>query len=199
MTDEAKKCLSWIRDEYNINFGLVEVNGKNIVDLVLEWHNKALEEKQEAKGKQNEDPNYKEDFKKVADENGRIWYNRTHLSEQREESRLIHPGELIVYKTSNGSGMMIVNSFDFESDFAARSYVELSSFNGDDNVSFVTRSAPGIESFTFANDEEIKNFFKYILDHNAPDFYYYFNLDSKSTPEYIKDRFTHYIKELLNL
>ena len=93
--------------------------------------------------------------------------------------------------------MMIVNSFDFESDFAARSYVELSSFNEDDNVSFVTESAPGIESFTFANAEEIKNFFKYILDHNAPDFYYYFNLDSGSTPDYIKERYTHYIKELI--
>lgn len=48
MTDEAKKCFAWIQDEYNINFELVEVNGKNIVDLVLEWHNKALKEKQEA-------------------------------------------------------------------------------------------------------------------------------------------------------
>ena len=92
---------------------------------------------------------------------------------------------------------MIVNSFDFESDFAARSYVELSTFNGDDNVSFVTRSAPGIESFTFATDEEIKQFFKDILDNNVKDFYYYFNLDSKSTPEYIKYKYTHYIKELI--
>ena len=197
MTDEAKKCLAWIQDEYNINFGLVEVHGKNIVDLVLEWHNKCLEEKQNAKGKQDEQPNLPDDFKKVTDENGRTWYNRTHLSIQREESRLIQTGDLIVYKTSNGSGMMIVNSFDFESDFAARSYVELSTFNGDDNVSFVTRSAPGIDSFSFATDEEIKQFFKDILDNNVKDFYYYFNLDSKSTPEYIKDKYTHYIKELI--
>ena len=42
MTDEATKCFVWIQDKYNINIGLVEVNGKNIVDLVLEWYNKVL-------------------------------------------------------------------------------------------------------------------------------------------------------------
>ena len=44
MTNEAKRCLSSIRDEYGINFGLVEIGGKNIVDLTLEWCNKNLKE-----------------------------------------------------------------------------------------------------------------------------------------------------------
>ena len=42
MTENSKKCLEWIKDNYGISFDFVDVNGKNIVDLVLEWHNKML-------------------------------------------------------------------------------------------------------------------------------------------------------------
>ena len=196
MTDEAKKCLAWIQDEYNIKFGLVEVNGKNIVDLVLEWHNKILQE-QKKEEKRNEQPNTQVDFEKVTDENGRTWYNRTHITIQREESRLLHPGDIVKYTTTDGYGIMMIGSFDYESDFVARSYAEISTFKNSGHTYFVTKSCPGFDSFSFATDEEIKQFFKYILDNNIKDFYYYFNLDSKSTPEYIKDRYTHYIKELI--
>ena len=198
MTENSKKCLGWIKDNYGISFGLVDVNGKNIVDLVLEWHNKMLAEQEEKK--EEEDKNQL-DFKTTTDADGRLRFHRTHLTKQREESRMLHPGDIVKYESTYGNGIMIVNSFDYESDFVARSYIEKSYIKVDGTVNvyeyITTRSCPGFNSFVFANDEEIRQFFKDILDNNAKDFYYYFNLDSKSTPDYIKERYTHYIKELI--
>ena len=42
MTENSKACLAWIKEKHGVNFGLIDINGKNIVDLVLEWHNQAF-------------------------------------------------------------------------------------------------------------------------------------------------------------
>ena len=38
------------------------------------------------------------DYEEEIDDEGKIWYKRTHLYEQREDSRKLKPGDIIQYK-----------------------------------------------------------------------------------------------------
>ena len=63
------------------------------------------------------------DYGEVEDNNGRIWYKRTHFNAQRKDSRLLKKYDVIVAKRDLEEPLptiILIDSFDYESDFAAR-------------------------------------------------------------------------------
>ena len=218
-SEKTKACLAWLNENYNLTSLSVadivdltiEWNKKDAVDLTIEW-NKNNEMKnatfqQERKKKEEEEAKSRIDFDEEIDENGRVWYKRVHLYQQREESRKLKPGDIIRYTGSQGdfieNGMMIINRFDYESDFAARSYVQVTIWTKEKDPNYkhefvASGLAPGIYKFSFATEEEIKEFFDYIKKHEY-DFYYleYFIRDGEIVPDFIKKekRYAKYIEE----
>lgn len=156
-----------------------------------DWYKEKLKQEEEQKKIEAA----REDYKEEPDENGRIWYHRTHLFHQRPTSRKLGKGDIIQYTTGKGYGCMIVNSFDYESDFAARAFYSLEVWDGveDNNKTYISYGgggAPGIDSFTLATNDEIKNFFRTIKKHKPKEFDFYFN---KIVPDYVKDLYGEYI------
>ena len=59
------------------------------------------------------------DYEEVQDNNGRVWYKRTHFNAQRKESRQIEKYDVIITKSDLDEPVpyiLFVDSFDFESD-----------------------------------------------------------------------------------
>lgn len=212
-TGKTKACLAWLNENYN----LTALSVADIVDLVIEWNNKDAVENavqyyqslQEQKKKEEEAKPRIVDFKEETDKTGRVWYKRTHSYKQREESRKLKPGDIIKYVTTtidgiHEEGIMIVNGFDYESDFVARSYVQLTTWlkEKDPNYKhkFVSSSlAPGIDKFSFATEDEIKEFFNYIRENEYDHYFlFYFVRDGKYVPDFIKKekRYTKYIENV---
>ncbi len=211
-SEKTKDCLAWL----NKNYILSSLSIADIIDLTIEWNkNDAMKYaaqcyqwQQERKQKEEEKAKSRIDFNEETDENGRIWYKRTHLYQQREESRKLKPGDIIKYEATcpDGvyeEGIMIINSFDYESDFAARSYVQVSTWTKEKDPTykhkFVASSlAPGIDKFSFATEDEIKEFFDYIRKNEYEHYYlFYFVRDGKYVPEFIKKekQYAKYIEE----
>ena len=173
--EKTRDCLKTLKEKYD----LIHLSIAKIVGVVLEW-----------------------DEKEETDENGRTWYIETHWSHQRPDSRKLSPGDIIKFKANRGEGIMVVGSFDFESDFAARSYYMFEdhlSEDGKTTFKIVGNSyAPGLCEFSFATDEEIADFFKKVKEHgkfelsNETVFDFYFNSDF--TPEEIKSKIAKYIE-----
>lgn len=220
ITGKTKACLAWL----NANYNLTSLSVADIVDLTISWNNTdAMEnaaqyyQSQQEQKKKEDERNKKEeevaksriDFKEETDETGRIWYKCTHWHIQQEESRKLKPGDIIKYETTcpdgvHEEGIMIVNGFDYESDFAARSYVQLTTWTKEKDPNykhkFVSASlAPGIDKFTFATEDEIKKFFTYIKEEEYERYYlFYFVRDGKYVPDFIKKekRYTKYIENV---
>ena len=209
--EKTEACLAWLNKNYN----LTSLSVADIVDLTIEWNkNDAMEYavqyyqlRQERKQKEEEEVKSRIDFNEETDENGRIWYKRTHLYQQREESRKLKPGDIIKYTAQQGdfieNGIMIVNSFDYESDFVARSYVQVTTWTKEKDPNYkhkfvASGLAPGIDKFSFATEDEIKKFFTYIKEEEY-EFYYlhYFIIAHEYTPDFIKKekRYAKYIEE----
>jgi len=210
--EKTKACLEWL----NKNYRLTSLSIADIVDLTIEWNKKdameyaakCYEWKQEQKKKEEEEAKSRIDFNEETDENGRIWYKRTHLYQQREESRKLKPGDIIKYEATcpDGvyeEGIMIVDRFDYESDFAARSYVQVSTWTKEKDPNYkhkfvASDLAPGIDKFLFATEDEIRKFFTYIKEEEY-EFYYlhYFIIPHDYTPDFIKKekRYAKYIEE----
>ena len=88
-------------------------------------------------------------------------------------------------------GIMIVDSFDYESDFAARSYVQLTTWTKEKDPNYKHKFvafglAPGIKKFSFATEDEIKKFFTYIKEEEYEKYLFYFVRDGKYVPNFIK-------------
>lgn len=207
-TGKTKACLAWLNENYN----LTSLSVADIVDLTITWNNNdAMEnaaqyyqsqqeqkkKEEERKKKEEEEAKPRIDFKEETDETGSVWYKKTHLHKQREESRKLKPGDIIKYETTcpdgvHEEGIMIVNGFDYESDFVARSYVQLTTWTKEKDPNykhkFVSASlAPGIDKFTFATEDEIKKFFTYIKEEEYEKYYlFYFVRDGKYVPDFIK-------------
>ena len=119
--EKTKACLAWLNENYN----LTSLSVADIVDLTIEWNDKdAMEnaaqyyqwqqdqkKKEERKKKEEEETKPRMDFNEETDENGRIWYKRTHWYSQQEESRKLKPGDIIKYTANQGdfieNGIMI--------------------------------------------------------------------------------------------
>lgn len=210
--EKTKECLAWL----NKNYILSSLSIADIIDLTIEWNNKdamkyaaqCYQWQQERKQKEEEKAKSRIDFNEETDENGRIWYKRTHLYQQREESRKLKLGDIIKYEATcpDGvyeEGIMIVDSFDYESDFAARSYVQLTTWTKEKDPNYKHKFvasclAPGIDRFSFATEDEIKEFFDYIRENEYEHYFlFYFVKDGKYVPDFIKKekRYAKYIEE----
>ena len=208
--EKTKECLAWL----NKNYDLTSLSVADIVDLTITWNNKDAMEfaeqyyqwQQERKKKEDEEVKPRIDFNEEIDETGRVWYKRTHWYQQREESRKLKPGDIIKYSSNQGeyieNGIMMVDSFDYKSDFVARSYVQITTWTKEKdpnyNHKFVASGlSPGIEKFSFATEDEIKKFFNYIKDEAYEKYLFYFVRDEKYVPDFIKKekRYAKYIEE----
>ena len=131
------------------------------------------------------------DYEEVEDNNGRIWYKRTHFDTQRKESRLLEKYDVIVAKSDLEEPIptiMLINSFDYESDFAARCLYGKSVYYKDCERSEMWDSgfAPGFRYFSFATHEEIEELFNKINE--SPSLY-----GDCITNKEIKERYSEYL------
>ena len=107
------------------------------------------------------------DYEEVQDNNGRVWYKRTHFKAQRKESRQIEKYDVIITKSDLDEpvpNILFVDSFDFESDFAARCLYGKSVYYKDCerkkySETWYSGFAPCSKYFSFATHEEIEELF----------------------------------------
>ena len=134
------------------------------------------------------------DYEEVQDNNGRVWYKRTHFNAQRKESRLLKQYDVIVVKRDLEEPfptIMLIDSFDYESDFAARCFYGKSVYYKDYERIERTEMwyggfAPGFKYFSFATHEEIEELFDKINE--SPSLY-----EECITNKEIKERYSEYL------
>ena len=134
------------------------------------------------------------DYEEVEDNNGRIWYKRTHINAQRKESRLLGKYDVIVVKRDLEEPyptIMLIDSFDYESDFAARCFYGKSVYYEDFERKKHTEMwyggfAPCLQYFSFATHEEIEELFDKI---NESSYLYGECITNKE----IKERYSEYL------
>ena len=134
------------------------------------------------------------DYEEVEDNNGRIWYKRTHFKAQRKESRLLGKYDVIVAKRDLEEPhptIMLIDSFDYESDFAARCLYGKSVYYKDFERKKHTEMwyggfAPCLKYFSFSTHEEIEELFDKINE--SPSLY----ADCITNKE-IKERYSEYL------
>lgn len=208
-SEKTNECLAWLNKNYNLE----SLSIADIVNLTIEWNKKDAMENaaqyyqmpRERKQKEDEEKP-RIDFNEEIDETGRVWYKKTHWYPQREESRKLKPGDIIKYTANQGEfieeGIMIVKSFDYKSDFVARSYVQLTTWTKEKDPNYkhkfvASGLVPGINKFSFATEDEIKKFFTYIKEEAYEKYLFYFVRDGKYVPDFIKKekRYAKYIEE----
>lgn len=134
------------------------------------------------------------DYEEVQDNNGRVWYKRTHFNAQRKESRQIEKYDVIITKSDLDEpvpNILFVDSFDFESDFAARCFYGKSVYYKDCERKNYSETwyggfAPCLRYFSFATHEEIEELFDKINEY--PSLYEYC-----ITNKEIKERYSEYL------
>jgi regulator of replication initiation timing len=134
------------------------------------------------------------DYEEVQDNNGRVWYKRTHFNAQRKESRQIEKYDVIITKRDLDEPVpyiLFVDSFDFESDFAARCLYGKSVYYNDSEMkkhseTWYGNFAPGFKYFSFATHEEIEELFDKINE----SLYLY---EKCITNKEIKERYSEYL------
>ena len=196
---QVKSCLKNLSEKYDLS----SLSIRQVIEFTLQWGEKdaikhaadcyKLEEERKEKERQKEAT--REDYREVVGKDGFTWYYETHFDHQRPESRKLKKGDAIVYKAHRDEGIMIIKSFDFESDFAARSYIQGCSFkleNGNETpFDIYSDLAPGLSCFRFATEEEIDNLF--LLAKSDYDFNRVYLTDL--CPDYIKERYSKYLKD----
>ena len=200
MNTDVDKCIKWLEKKCDVSF-LTDKKLKEIVNLVLDWDATNKMSRTQAGLKQLEkekkEKATREDYKEEIDKNGRMWYVMAHNSTQRDESRKLKQGDIIVYKGYKYSGTMIVKSFDYQSDFAARCYYGIEQYedeNGEMRTLMFCEGAPGVHAFSFATEEETKNFFDKIKNESYTDLLLHFK--SNCTPDYIKEQYGKYLDDV---
>lgn len=203
MTKESQECLEHIRKTHNLE----SLSIGHILDLAFEWEKPRMlvnfKQEQEYEEKKKKEEAEREDYKEETDEFGKLWYIRSHYYHQRPESRKLKQGDIIQYKRGSydkrpdSNGIMIVGSFDFESDFVARSYFHMELYYMDKNdlskikFTYGGGSCPGINEFSLATEQEIENFFNDIKENAFDQYLFYFK--SNIVPDYIKEKYGKYI------
>lgn len=135
------------------------------------------------------------DYEEVQDNNGRVWYKRTHFNAQRKESRQIEKYDVIITKSDLDEPVpyiLFIDSFDFESDFAARCLYGKSVHYKDSEMKKHSETwyrgfAPGFRYFSFATHEEIEELFDKINE--SPSLY-----EECITNKEIKERYSEYLE-----
>ena len=174
MTKKAQECLDWIRKEYGINYEVAEINGHNLIDLVIDWATRDAEAEKQSALPKLKDSLYRIDYEEETDDSGRLWIKRSHFSTQHPESRHLKKYDAIKYVASTPlgwveEGIMIINSFSYESDFAACAYICKSKYTKKDGSVSKCLSpgiVPGISKFSIATDDEIKELFDSYYSNN---------------------------------
>lgn len=209
MKDRTRKCLEWLKKENDLTFLSID----KIIEMAIDWAEvnisddmyKRIKAKQEAEEKQKREEETRDDYTIETEDNGRVWYVFAHGHKQRPDSRVLKQGDLIKYDAScpdNGSesGFMIVDSFDYENDFVARSFVSLGTHvfrdrnTGAETVyksSFSCGGTPGMHKFSFATEDEKIAFFSEMKEKHFDD--YLFHFKSNRTPDYINAKYGKYI------
>ena len=134
------------------------------------------------------------DYEEVQDNNGRVWYKRTHFNAQRKDSRLLKKYDIIVAKIDLEEPLptiIFIDSFDYESDFAAKCLYGKSVYYKDFERKKYTEMwyrgfAPCLRYFSFATHEEIEELFDKINE--SPSLY----ADCITNKE-IKERYSEYL------
>ena len=134
------------------------------------------------------------DYEEVQDNNGRVWYKRTHFNAQRKESRQVEKYDVIITKSDLDEpipNILFVNGFDFESDFAARCLYGKSVYYKDVERKKYSETwyggfAPCHKYFSFATYEEIEELFDKINE--SPSLY-----EECITNKEIKERYRAYL------
>ena len=217
--EQTTNCLAYIQKKYP---NMTSLSIRDIVSIALqygeddahkhaaEWYKYELEREK----KQKELETTREDYKEDVDEEGRVWYHEVHNFHQRDDSRKLKPGDIIQYEAympgyeGESHGVMIVDSFDYKSDFACRSYFN---FHMDERYKKAEKledrgkekedpilgwgadSCPAVHSFSFATEQETENFFKLIKEEWPEQYEFYFSGNYKCIPDYIKERYSKYI------
>lgn len=197
--NKTQDCINWLKTKCDVSF-LTNAKIEEIVSLVIQWDVdnaiKMAKYHLDQEEKQKKEEAEREDYKEETDENGRLWYRRTHLFYQREESRKLKKGDAILFKSNQGNGFMFVEKFDFKSDFAARCYYMKETYIGNDNQQHIIYGGdmcPGICGFSFATDEYIKQFFEDTKNNRYDDFLFMFK--SNITSDWFKERYGKYVED----
>ena len=151
-------------------------------------------ERSEINSETNSEPLLPEDYEEVQDNSGRIWYKRTHFNAQRKDSRLLKKYDVIVAKSDLEEPLptiILIDSFDYESDFAARCFYGKSVYYSDFERKIHTEMwyggfAPCLRYFSFATHEEIEELFDKINE--SPSLY-----EDCITNKEIKERYSEYL------
>ena len=155
---------------------------------------KQLENKEQSEKSETNSEPVLPDYEEVQDNNGRVWYKRTHFKAQKKESRQIEKYDIIITKSDLNEpvpNILFVDSFDFESDFAARCFYGKSVYYKDCERKKYTetwyrRFAPCSRYFSFATHEEIEELFDKINE--SPSLY-----EECITNKEIKERYSEYL------
>lgn len=197
--ENTEQHAELILENYTINelieqyVGLLRKNEELVKEnnsLKRRLENQENQENQKEKVEASLQPDYEE----VQDNNGRVWYKRTHFNAQRKESRQIEKYDIIITKSDLDEpvpNILFVDSFDFESDFAARCFYGKSVYYKDCERKKYTetwyrRFAPCSRYFSFATHEEIEELFDKINE--SPSLYEYC-----ITNKEIKERYGEYL------
>ena len=135
------------------------------------------------------------DYEEVQDNNGRVWYKRTHFNAQRKESRQLEKYDVIIAKRNLDDpvpDILFIDSFDYESDFVARAFYGKSVFYKDTERKKYSETwyggfAPALKYFSFATHEEIEELFDKINE--SPSLY-----EECITNKEIKERYSEYLE-----
>lgn len=190
-----EKRIDEICKNYTINELLERYTKLSLENKRLADENKELRRRLENKETSETVPeSTRPDYEEVEDNNGRIWYKRTHFDTQRKESRLLEKYDVIAVKSDLEEPIptiMIINSFDYESDFAARSLYGKSVYYKDcerkrHSEIWDRGFAPCPKYFSFATHEELEELFNKINE--SPSLY-----GDCITSKEIKERYSEYL------
>lgn len=217
--EQTTNCLAYIQKKYPC---ITSLSIRDIVSIALQYGEddarkhaaEYYEDKLKREKAQQELEATREDYREEVDDEGKIWYHEAHGFHQRDSSRKLKPGDIIQYEAympgyeGESYGLMLIDSFDYKSDFAARSYFNFEfkerykKTNNDENkrkekedpvLGWESDSCPAIHAFSLATEKEIKNFFKTIKDKWPNEYEFYFHSDSEFKPDYLKERYSQYI------
>ena len=158
-----------ILENYTINELIEQYVGLLRENEELVKENNSLKRRLENQEDQKEkvETSLQPDYEEVKDENGRIWYKRTHFRAQRKESRQLEKYDIIVTKDKLNDpayNILMIDSFDYDSDFAARSLYGKHIFYTDEkrsmyNINWYSGCCPCNRYFSFATFDDIKELF----------------------------------------
>ena len=194
--ENTEQHAELILENYTINELIEQYVGLLRKNEELVKENNSLKRRLENQENQKEkvETSLQPDYEEVQDNNGRVWYKRTHFNAQRKESRQLEKYDIIIAKSDLDApipDILFIDSFNFESDFAARCLYGKSVYYKDCERKKYSETwyrgfAPCLRYFSFATHEEIEELFDKINE--SPSLYEYC-----ITNKEIKERYSEYL------